>query len=406
MKLGGAFLLGIGVTAAALAFGSRPLGVAGVGLLLAASASRVWAGLVRGPVSAGFNAGAAPVTEGERVRLRIGIRRASRVPAASIVVHGILGRHGPFEACLEGRGRRCSSTLDFGRLPRGRYAISETKLVLGDLLGLESVELPVDAAGETLLVYPRLVELQTLFSDAGRYGGHGRRLLLRRPAGFDFHSVREYTQGESLRRVHWPTTARRGQLMVKELEDTPRDAVAVVLDCDPAGVAGVPPESSFDDAVRAAGSVLRAYVRRGRRAVLVATGAEPAVQSVTSLDGDFTAALALLAAAEADALNGVGRWLRGAQTPAAQAGELVVVTANLDAAAVEAVLALAGRRLVSVVWVDAPSYAGRPTRAESGPLRLSGSGIPVAVVRKGDDLAAALSPFTPGAFTVEASAYA
>jgi hypothetical protein len=68
---------------------------------------------------------------------------------------------------------------------------------------------------------------------------------------------------------------------------------------------------------------------------------------------------------------------------------------------VEAVLALAGRRLVSVVWVDAPSYAGRPTRAETGLLRLSGSGIPVAVVRRGEALAGSL-----GAFSVEASAYA
>jgi uncharacterized protein (DUF58 family) len=395
MKLGGAFLLGLGVTAAALAFGSRPLGVAGVGLLLAAGASRVWAELVRSPVLVAFSPAPASVTEGNRVRMRIAIRRASRVPAASVVVRGVLGRYGSFEAPLKGRGRRSACTLELGRLPRGRYAISEAKLVLGDLLGLESVTLPVGGSGETLVVYPRLVELRTLFCDAGRFGGNGRRMLLRRPAGFDFHSVREYTQGESLRRVHWPTTARRGQLMVKELEDTPHDAVAVVLDCDPAAVAGEPPDSSFDAAVRAAGSVLRAYVIRGRRAVLVTTGSDAAVQPVCSLEGDFKAALGVLAAAEADAANGVGRWLRGAQTPAASAGELVVVTANLDAVTVDAVLALAGRRLVSVVWVDAPSYAGRPTRAATGPLRLSGAGIPVTAVRCGEDLAGALGAFTP-----------
>ena len=58
----------------------------------------------------------------------------------------------------------------------------------------------------------------------------GGRVLLRRTAGFDLHSVREYEQGESLRKVHWPTTARRGTLMVKELEDMPHDEVAVLLD--------------------------------------------------------------------------------------------------------------------------------------------------------------------------------
>ena len=98
----------------------------------------------------------------------------------------------------------------------------------------------------------------------------------------------------------------------------------------------------------------------------------------------------MLAAAEPDALQGVARWLGPRQTPAAQAGELVVVTAALGAAAVDAILATAARRLVSVIWIDAPSYVGRPTRAATGPLRLSAEGIPVAVVRCGDDLASAL----------------
>ena len=56
------------------------------------------------------------------------------------------------------------------------------------------------------------------------------------PSGFDLHSVRDYEQGESLRRVHWRSTAQaRAQLMVKELEDAPRDEVAVVLDATRTG---------------------------------------------------------------------------------------------------------------------------------------------------------------------------
>jgi uncharacterized protein (DUF58 family) len=390
MRRGGVLLLGAAVTVAAVAFGSRPLGVAGVGLLVAAIAARTWVGLVRGPATVTFEPRPARATEGERVRLGVSVTRDSRVPVASILVRATLGRLGPLECRLRGRGRTATESLDLGRLPRGRYTISDTDVVLGDHLGLESVEVPVRAAGDALVVYPRLVELDSLFSDAGRLVGDGRRLLLRRPTGFEFHSVREYAQGESLRRVHWPTTARRGQLMVKELEDRPRDAVAVVLDCDPAGCAGTPPDASFDAAVRAAGSVLRAYVSRGRRGILVTTGAAAGVQPVSSLDGDFTGALGVLAAAEADAEHPIGRWLRGAQTPALQATELVVVTANLDGSAAEAILAAAERRLSSVIWIDAPSFAGRPTRAAPGPLRLAAAGIPVAAVRKGDDLAAAL----------------
>ena len=78
--------------------------------------------------------------------------------------------------------------------------------------------------------------LDRLFSESGAHAQDGRRLLLRRPSGFDLHSVREYEQGESLRKVHWRSTARRGQLMVKELEDAPRDEIAVLLDADASAV--------------------------------------------------------------------------------------------------------------------------------------------------------------------------
>ena len=61
--------------------------------------------------------------------------------------------------------------------------------------------------------------------------------------------------------------------MVKELEDEPRDEVAVVLDAVETAVAGAPPDSSFDMQVRAAGSILQAYARRGRRAVLAINSA-------------------------------------------------------------------------------------------------------------------------------------
>src|SRR4029078_2546936 len=107
--------------------------------------------------------------------------------------------------------------------------------VIEDPFGLERVEQPLDAPG-ALLVYPRMVELDRLFSEGGTRGQDGRGLLLRRPSGFDLHSVREYEHGDSLRKVHWRSTARRAQLMVKELEDAPRDEGALLLDADPHAV--------------------------------------------------------------------------------------------------------------------------------------------------------------------------
>jgi len=398
-RWGGTLVLGAGVTVAAIAFGSRPLGVAGVGLLLAASLTKVWAGLVRGPVAVLPLVEPVPALEGDRVTVAIEVVRSSRIPVGSVVVHGTVGRLGAREWRLHGHGRVTRAKVELGALPRGCFALADARLVLGDFLGLESVTPPATFSSTAVVVHPRLVALDGLFSDAGRVGGDGRRLLLRRPAGFDFHSVREYEQGESLRRVHWPTSARRGQLMVKELEDSPRDSIVVLLDCDPAGAAGEPPDSSFDTAVRAAGSILQLHATRGRSATLVTTGSDRAVVSVRSGESDFGAVLAALAATDADARHGLARSLSLDHAPIAKGGELVVVTAALEPAAATALLEFAMRRFVSVVWIDAPSWASRPTRATPSVLRLSASGIPVTVVRRDDELAAAL-----GAGRVEAAA--
>src|SRR6266545_3848694 len=165
--------LGLGVYLAAWAFGSKPLYPVATGLLLVVVLAWMWVRLANRPF---------------RVR----------------------------------RGWGDSEHLEADDVP-----------VIVDPFGLESVAVSLPAPG-ALLVYPRLVRLDRLFSETGAHSRDGRRLLLRRHSGFELHGVREYEQGESLRRVHWRSTARRGQLMVKELEDAPRDEIAVLLDADAA----------------------------------------------------------------------------------------------------------------------------------------------------------------------------
>jgi uncharacterized protein (DUF58 family) len=181
--------------------------------------------------------------------------------------------------------------------------------------------------------------------------------------------------------------------MVKELEDTTQDGVVVLLDCDPRCAVGEPPDSSFDVAVRVAGSLVQAHAVRGRLATLVATSRVQAVVSVRSAAAELDGALSALAAVEPDALGGVARFLAG-DRPWAASGELAIVTATTDPAAFAQIATVAARRVVSVVWIDAASFAARPTRAEPGLLRLAAHGIPAVVVRHGDDLASVLSART------------
>ena len=386
----GGLALGAIALVAAVATGSRALGVVGVGFLLAAGVSWLWAWLVDGPIAVTQAITPAPATEGDHVRIGIEVRRYSRTPLGSMTVRLNIGRLGERTRRMRGQGRLAAGEIDLGPLPRGVFTLSDTEVTLGDLLGLVTVTPRASCEPATVVVRPRLTTLDGLFSDAGRAAGDGRRVLLRRSAGFDFHSVREYEQGESLRRVHWPTSARRGQLMVKELEDTAHDGVVVILDCDPRCAVGAPPDSSFDAAVRVAGSLLQAHAVRGRMATLVSTGRTRAVVPVRSATTDFDGAVSALAAAELDARDGLARFLAG-DHHWASSGELAIVTATTDPAAFAGVLALAARRLVAIVWIDAASFASRPTRAEPGLLRLAAHGIPTAVVRRGDDLAAALS---------------
>ena len=92
----------------------------------------------------------------------------------------------------------------------GATGSRSSQAVLEDPFGLAAARSSTLPGTAAIVVFPRLVDLDRLFSEGGLGAHQGRRILLRRPVGYDVHGVREYEHGESLRRVHWPTTARRG----------------------------------------------------------------------------------------------------------------------------------------------------------------------------------------------------
>jgi uncharacterized protein (DUF58 family) len=381
------FALGFGVYIAAWAFGSKPLYPVATGLLLVVGVAWVWVRLSDRPFRIRRGWGDREHVEGDDVPVMAELDPTGNVLPASVTLSERVGSLGEQRHVLKRNRRRLSIRYVLEKVPRGRYVFEDVRAELGDPFGLERAIVHLPAPG-ALLVYPRLVRLGTLFTESGTRSHDGRRLLLRRHSGFELHSVREYEQGESLRRVHWPSTARRGQLMVKELEDSPRDEIAVLLDADAKAVVG----ESFDVQVRAAGSILDAYVQRGRRGVLVLNSERREVQHVHSPAADWRRALELLAAVQPTGDKPLARLLAEEDSPAARALELVVVTARLEPALVDRLIQRAlSRRKVSVVFVDPASFNGTPRRPEPALLRLQAAGIPVAVVRAGDDLAACLS---------------
>jgi uncharacterized protein (DUF58 family) len=378
--------LGFGIYLAAWGFGSKPLYPVATGLLLVIAVAWVWVRLADRPFRVIRGWGDQEHVEGDDIPVMVELHPTGNVLPASIALVERIGRLGEQRHTLRRSGRRLSVKYVLKRVPRGRYAFEDVRAELADPFALEQATVPLPAPG-ALLVYPKLVRLGPLFSESGDRSQDGRRLLLRRHSGFELHGVREYEQGESLRRVHWRSTARRGQLMVKELEDAPRDEIAVLLDGYARAVVG----ESFDVQVRAAGSVLDAYVRRGRRAVLAIDSDRHEVQHVHSPAADWRRALELLAAVEPKGGTSASRLL-AEDTPAARALELVVVTARLEPALVDRLVQRAlSRRKVSVVYVDPTSFNGAERRREPALLRLQAAGVVVAVIRSGDDLAACLS---------------
>ena len=379
--------LGLGVYVAAWAFGSKPLYPVATGLMLVVAVAWLWIRLADRPFGAARGWGDREHVEGEDVPGVVELEPTGSVLPAAITLVERVGRLGEQRHALRRRGRRFSIRYTLESVPRGRYLFEDVRAELGDPFALERVTVSLPAPG-ALLVYPRLVRIERLFSDTGGRSHDGRRLLLRRPSGFELHSVREYQEGESLRRVHWPSTARRGQLIVKELEDAPRDEIAVLLDADAKAVVG----DSFDVQVRAAGSILDAHVRQNKRAVLVVSSAPRQVQHVHSPAADWTRALELLAAAEPTGTGPAARLLAEADGPIARALDLAVVTARLEQGLVDRLLERAfSHREVSIVYIDASSFAGRAGKPEPALLRLQAAGVPVAVVRSGDDLAERLT---------------
>jgi uncharacterized protein (DUF58 family) len=376
----GVLVTGVVVYAAAWTFGSRALYPVATGLVLTVALAVVWVRLSSRPPHVSRYGAARDVVEGDDVFVELLIETTSTVPPPTLVAHERAGRLGErrIELLRNGLGAY-RAVYELYAVPRGRYPFEEVRLTIEDPFALARTEI-VQGEPQALVVYPRLVDLERLFSEGGAHAQEGRRLLLQRPTGFELHSVREYVHGESLRMVHWRSTARRGQLMVKELEDAPRDEVAVLLDGDASAVVG----DSFEVAVRVAGSILQAHHRRNRRCALVVNSAARESQPIAT-EGHWRRALELLAATEPTAQTPAFALLQADGGVAARSLELVVVTSRVDIHLVDRLVQRAlSRRGVSLVYVE--------TSPEPQPqlLRLQTVGIPVAVVRSGDDLAAAL----------------
>jgi uncharacterized protein (DUF58 family) len=210
----------------------------------------------------------APIFEGDSatIELRLGTKGGARGPAR---LHGLIGsvEVGVAAGLVPKAG--WSEQRAVGPMGRGAIFAQDWLLESSDPLGLFRCWRK-GADGEVGVVLPRLMSLAAM--------PQARELEAsvsapRAGSGMELFGVREYRPGDSLRRIHWRSSARLGELVVRELEPPGVQTVGIFCDPDPAT------REIADQVARLAASEVWDCIRGGGRVVLWAPGLEPSLPS-------------------------------------------------------------------------------------------------------------------------------
>lgn len=140
---------------------------------------------------------------------------------------------------------------------RGVFAVGPLDVTRADPFGLVRSGDP-DEEITNLYVHPQIHQLEPFPSGIAR-DLEGPEIGKALEGGVTFHTLRDYVHGDDLRQVHWRSSARSGKLMVRHNVDTHQPRSLVVLD----NRATSHSAESFEDAVRAAASIVAASMSRG-----------------------------------------------------------------------------------------------------------------------------------------------
>jgi uncharacterized protein (DUF58 family) len=206
--------------------------------------------------------------QGDRIGIDLVVVNRSRGARLALLVHDEhVAPSTAFVSRLPGRGSVVISTAR-AAARRGVHVASEVVLSSGAPFGVAVKRRRLAVPGETV-VYPTLVPLHELpFLGASPTAEQALHTMPRRGTGPDYLGIREYRWGDSMRHVHWPSTARHGEIMVREFEREETRRLAVVLDAAADAGTGVTP---LDRCCSVAASVAFAAAGRGQGVRLIAS---------------------------------------------------------------------------------------------------------------------------------------
>jgi uncharacterized protein (DUF58 family) len=299
---------------------------------------------------------------------------------------------------------------------RGRFVLGPLMLTTGDPLGLFRFRRTLPATSP-LVVCPATVDLPA-FSPPSGYLAGGEILHVRTPyVTTSVSGVRDYEPGDSLNRVHWPSTARTGRLISKEFELDPLADVWIFLDMHEDAQAESEAElpewsneampwlhrgdsrlqlapSTVEYGCTIAASLAQYFIRLDRSVGFLCYAGTREVVQPDRGERQLDRLLEILAVIQGEGRIPLHQVLASEGTRLARHTTLVAITSSTDPAWVAGMRGLRARGVQGLtVFMAARTFgpAGdwQPTLAE-----LQATGLPAYLVRRGDDLAAVLS--SPG----------
>jgi uncharacterized protein (DUF58 family) len=249
-----------------LALGQRTLLSIGGLLIILPLLSLLAAGRARYRIRCARQITPARVPAGQAASVTVQLDNVSRLPTGLLLAEDTvpysLGTRPRFilDRIEPGGTRRLAYPLQSDT--RGKFTVGPLHLQVADSFGLVRVGTQAAAPG-ILIVTPAITALPRTALAGTWLGEGGTRASTAAAAGEDDVVPREYRDGDELRRVHWRSTARHGELMVRREEQRWRNRAVLLLDTRGTGHVGRGPSSSFEYAVSAAASIGVHLAREG-----------------------------------------------------------------------------------------------------------------------------------------------
>lgn len=211
------------------------------------------------------------VTLGERMQAQLTLTKGGSLPVGMLrfedTVPRELGRRPRFTIHTTSGDWRRELTYPLVGLARGRYRVGPLLVRAVDPFGLAQIDRQFRASNE-VVVTPQVVPLiQSSTMNASNASGEAtpQKIGL---VGADDVLVREYRDGDDVRRIHWRSTARKGEIMVRREEQAWDPSVTILLDSRANCHAGSGRTASFEWAVSAATSIAMHLIGEGYRVTM------------------------------------------------------------------------------------------------------------------------------------------